>query len=106
MPANAGRSLTGLGVAMTRSRTAVAVDHELLWVVTIPEVAHGAARASSSEQLASFARQFEALARPVGDDDQIAAIVAGAVRSALTLLGEPPELPFIGEPFGGTGGTD
>jgi hypothetical protein len=91
---------------MTRSRTAVAVDHELLWVVTVPEVAHGVARTSSSEQLASLARQFETLELAAGDPDQLATIVAGAVRSALALLGEPPELPFIGEPFGGTGGTD
>jgi len=33
--------------------------------------------------------------------------MAGAItRAVIEFLGEPPELPFIGEPFGGEGGSD
>jgi hypothetical protein len=84
----------------------VTVDAQLHWVVRVPEVLAGATRPSSSAQLASLGAEFDAM-RMTADEAARADITAGAVtRAVIAFLSEPPELPFIGEPFGGEGGTD
>jgi hypothetical protein len=41
------------------------------------------------------------------DEAARADIMVGAItRAVLEFLSDPPDLPFIGEPFGGEGGTD
>jgi len=91
---------------MSRPHTVVAVDHELQWVVVVPEVLAGSARTSTAEQRAGFEAQFRALAEALRDRERTAAIIAAAVQAALDLAGRPPDLPFIGEPFGGVEGSD
>jgi len=91
---------------MPRACITVTVDAQLRWVVRVPEALAGATRASSAAQLARLGAELETL--PVTPDEAVRAdILVGAItRAVLESLGEPPELPYIGEPFGGEGGTD
>jgi hypothetical protein len=92
--------------AMPHASITVPVDAQLHWVVRVPEVLAGAARASSAAQLARLGAEFDAL-QVTPDEAARADIMVGAItRAVLEFLSEPPELPFIGEPFGGEGGTD
>lgn len=84
----------------------VAVDAQLHWVVRVPEVFAGATRASSAAQLASFGAEFDALQATAAEAARAGITVGVIVRTVVAFLNEPPELPFIGEPFGGEGGTD
>ena len=95
---------------MPGTSATVTVDAQLLWVVRVPESQVGAARAASREQLAAFRGEFDTLqaalpgvARAGGDYGVWVGAIALAVLESLR---EPPELPFIGEPFGGEDGTD
>jgi hypothetical protein len=91
---------------MPHASITVAVDAHLHWVVRAPEVLAGAARASSPAQLASLGAELDAL-QVTPDEAARADIMVGVItRAVIEFLSEPPELPFIGEPFGGTGGTD
>jgi hypothetical protein len=91
---------------MPHPSIAVAVDEQLLWIVRVPEVPAGVARASSAEQLARLGAEFEA--SYLTEHEVLRADIAVGViaRAVLESLCQPPELPFIGEPFGGEGGTD
>ena len=84
----------------------VAVDAQLHWVVRVPEVLAGAARASSAAQLALLGAEFDALRAAGNEASRDALVVAAIARAVIESLSEPPELPFIGEPFGGESGTD
>jgi len=84
----------------------VAVDAQLHWVLRVPELLTGATRASSAAQLACLGAEFEALEVTVDEAARADVMVGAVARVVVELLGEPPELPFIGEPFGGEGGTD
>jgi hypothetical protein len=95
---------------MPSTSATVTVDAQLLWIVRVPELQAGVARAASREQLGAFCAEFDALqaALPgggygVGEPGASLDAVALAV---FELLREPPELPFIGEPFGGEEATD
>ena len=91
---------------MPQARITVTVDAQLHWVVRVPEVLAGAARASTAAQLARLSAELDVMQVTL-DDASAADIMAAAVtRAVLELLSQPPELPFIGEPFGGDGGTD
>ena len=91
---------------MPHASITVPVDAQLHWVVRVPEVLAGAARASSAAQLARLGAEFDAM-RAALDEAARADFMVGAItRAVLELLSEPPALPFIGEPFGGEGGTD
>jgi len=107
MPARGvGRHPPLMEAALPHSSTTVAVDAQLQWVVRAPEALAGAARASSPAQLARFGAELNAM-RAALDDAARTDIMLGAVaRALIELLREPPELPFIGEPFGGEDGTD
>lgn len=95
---------------MPGTRATVTVDAQLLWIVRVPELQAGVARAASREQLAIFCGELEAVKAAFPDDGYTAgaacAWVGAITRAVLEALGEPPELPFIGEPFGGEDGTD
>ena len=84
----------------------VAVDAQLHWVVRVPEVLAGATRASSAVQLANLGADFDAMQVTPGEAARADLMVGVITRAVIEFLGEPPELPFIGEPFGGEGGTD
>ena len=91
---------------MPHASITVPVDAQLHWVVRVPEVLAGATRASSAAQLARLGAEFDAM-QVTPDEAARADIMVGAItRAVLEFLSEPPELPFIGEPFGGEGGTD
>ncbi len=91
---------------MPQARITVTVDAQLHWVVRVPEVLAGAARASTAAQLARLSAELDVMQVTL-DEASAADIMAAAVtRAVLELLSQPPELPFIGEPFGGDGGTD
>jgi hypothetical protein len=90
---------------MPRPRAVFTVDEQLLWLVTLPEALAGATRAATPASLAALGAELDALeselAGPAGGR------LAGVVTAALMQwLQELPELPFIGEPFGGAEGTD
>ena len=90
---------------MPRASITVAVDAQLHWVVRVPEVLVGASRPCSPAQLANLCAEFDAL-QVSADEDRGASMVGAVTRAVIELLSEPPELPFIGEPFGGEGSTD
>ena len=95
---------------MSSTSITVTVDAQLLWVVRVPEAQAGVARAASREQLAAFCGELDALRAAIptaGHTFGDAGAWVGAIAVAvLESLGEPPALPFIGEPFGGEDGTD
>jgi len=84
----------------------VAVDAQLHWVVRVPEVLAGTARAPSSAQLASLGAELDAMQVTADEAARADIMVRAITRAAIELLSEPPELPFIGEPFGGEDVTD
>jgi hypothetical protein len=95
---------------MSRTSAIITVDAQLLWIVPVPEVQAGVARAASREQLAALCGELDALqvsspgaGHTFGDAGAWVDAIALAVFESLS---EPPDLPFIGEPFGGEGGTD
>jgi hypothetical protein len=90
---------------MPRSRAVVAVDEQLFWLIDLPEAPAGAACAASPAGLALLGARFAAQERAVADAAVLG--LAGVITTAvLEALQELPELPFVGEPFGGDEGTD
>lgn len=94
-----------------RPVVAVPVDDELVWVAPAPTAAIGAARRSSpaalvhlrlrlaEEQAAACGEALEAALAEAELIDAAARVVAG-------YLEDLPDLPLVGEPFGGEEGTD
>ena len=107
---------------MASARQIVAVDTELQWVLAAPGVPHGAARSASPEALLELAANLDgelaeaaAAAGLVADPGSPAGAAETAVLRRLAVSAcaadergdqDLPALPFIGEPFGGDGGTD
>jgi len=91
---------------MPQASIVITADPQLQWVVRVPEILVGATRASSPAELARLSTLF-AEAQTMFDEPARADAMAAAITQAVfEYLGEPPELPFIGEPFGGRDGTD
>jgi hypothetical protein len=89
---------------MPRPRAIVTVDEQLLWLIALPETPAGATCPASPASLDLLGARLDTMGRAADDD---ATCVTGAVTAALIeWLRELPELPFIGEPFGGVEGTD
>jgi hypothetical protein len=90
---------------MPRPRAVFTVDEQLLWLVALPEALAGATRAATPASLASLGAELDALesSLAISTGGQLAEAVATAL---MQWLRELPELPFIGEPFGGAEGTD
>jgi len=91
---------------MSHASITVAVDAQLHWVLRVPEVLAGATRASSAAQLARLGAEFEALQVSADEAARADAMVGAVACVVVELLLGPPELPFIGAPFGGEEGTD
>jgi hypothetical protein len=90
---------------------AVVVDADLTWVAPVPTVACGAARRSSPAALVhlqlQLAEQWAATCGTALDHALVQAeLVDAAARAVAGYLEHLPDLPLIGEPFGGEEGTD
>ena len=95
----------------SRPVVAVPVDDDLVWVARVPTVALGAARRSSPAALVHLHVQLaqehsaahgEALEAALAEAD----IIEAAARAVAGYLDDLPDLPLVGEPFGGEEGTD
>jgi hypothetical protein len=89
----------------------VAVDDELVWIVAVPLVDHASARPSSPATLVHLGLQLAedlavangaALETAFGEAD----LIDAAARAVAGYLDDLPDLPLVGEPFGGEEGTD
>jgi hypothetical protein len=94
-----------------RPVASVPVDAELVWVVPQPEATPGGARRSSPAALVHLQlRLAEELAAAVGGPLAAAHIdeelIDAAARAVAGYLDDLPDLPLVGEPFGGEEGTD
>lgn len=94
-----------------RPVVAVLVDDELTWVAPAPTVACGAARSSSPAALVhlhvQLAQEYaaacgEALETALAEAD----LIDAAARAVAGYLDDLPDLPLVGEPFGGEEGSD
>jgi hypothetical protein len=94
-----------------RPVSAVPVDAELIWVTAVPTHELAAARASSPAALVHLRLQLarsQAAASGAAPEAALAEaeLVDAAARAVAGYLDDLPELPFVGEPFGGEEGTD
>lgn len=91
-----------------RHTAIVRVDDELHWVVVVPESVPSTTRVPSGTALRETLDRLRAVERSLQGDgavDVAARAVAAFLRAGLSSP-ELPELPFIGQPFGGQEGTD
>jgi hypothetical protein len=88
----------------------VPVDAELMWVMPVPVVALGVARPSSPVALVhlhvQLARESAAVTGDVAAALDDAGLIDAAARVVAGYLEDLPDLPLVGEPFGGEEGTD
>ncbi len=89
----------------------VAVDADLVWVTPLPALAPGAARRSSPAALVHLHLQLAQELAAAGCDPAVAALgdadlIDAAARAVARYLDDLPDLPLVGEPFGGEEGTD
>jgi len=89
----------------------VSVDDELVWVTAVPTASLGAARAPSPAAFVHLCVQLAQESAAAGVDALEAAfaqaeLVDAAARAVAGYLEDLPDLPFVGEPFGGEEGTD
>ncbi len=94
-----------------RPVSAVPVDAELVWVTAVPTHELAAARASSPAAFVHLCvRLAQDLAAAGGSVFEAALseadLVDAAARAVAAYLEDLPDLPFVGEPFGGEEGTD
>ena len=94
-----------------RPLAAVVVDDELTWIVQMPTMAMATALAASPEALAQLAADLDReRAATLGAGLEAAWVEAGLVDAAARMvsayLEDLPDLPLIGEPFGGEEGSD
>jgi hypothetical protein len=89
----------------------VAVDDDLVWIVTVPPVEEASARPSSPAALVHLCvRLAQDLAAAQGEalesafDEEY--LIDAAARAVAGYLEDLPDLPLVGEPFGGEEGTD
>ena len=90
---------------------AVPVDADLVWVTPLPAVAPSAARRSSPAALVHLHLQLAQELAAAGCDPEAAALgdadlIDAAARAVAGYLDDLPDLPLVGEPFGGEEGTD
>ena len=94
-----------------RPVAAVPVDAELVWVTVVPTLELAAARAPSPAAFVHLCVQLaQDLAAAGGAALETAfaeaELVDAAARAVAGYLDDLPDLPFVGEPFGGEEGTD
>jgi hypothetical protein len=89
----------------------VTVDDDLVWIVTMPLADKACARAASPAALVHLSVQLAqdlaaargaALESAFSDEE----LIDAAARAVAGYLDDLPDLPFVGEPFGGEEGTD
>ena len=90
---------------MPHAHAVFAVDEQLLWIVRLPTAPVGAALPASPPALAFFVAKLAALERDAAGTP-VAGLAGAVTEAVLRSLEELPELPLIGEPFGGEAGTD
>lgn len=87
----------------------VPVDNELVWIASAPVAESAAARPACTNSLirlrALLAAELAA-ASGGGAAAAEAALIDAAARVVADYLEDLPDLPLIGEPFGGQEGTD
>jgi hypothetical protein len=89
----------------------VTVDEELVWVVAVPFADRAGARTSSPAALVHLSVQLAQYLAAAGGGAPESAfseqeLVDAAARAVAGYLDDLPDLPFVGEPFGGEEGTD
>ena len=94
-----------------RPVAAVAVDDDLVWVTDVPALPLGAAHAPSPAALVHLCVRLAQDLAVAGDLARETAyaeaeLVDAAARAVAGYLEDLPDLPFVGEPFGGEEGTD
>jgi hypothetical protein len=94
-----------------RPVAALAVDDELVWVTVVPTLELAAARSPSPAAFVHLCVQLaQHLAAAGGTALDVALaeadLVDAAARAVAGYLEDLPDLPFVGEPFGGEEGTD
>jgi len=109
--ASALASCTPVRGPRRRPVAAVPVDPDLVWVTPVPAVTPGAARRSSPAALVHLHFQFAQELAAAGCDPAAAALcdadlIDAAARAVAGYLDDLPDLPLVGEPFGGEEGTD
>jgi hypothetical protein len=91
---------------MARRAVTLVVDEELVWVVTPPYIPPGTARPVSAGDLLELTRLLDAELEAARQQCLLARVLDEFARAVAGSAEELPPLPFIGEPFGGQGGTD
>jgi hypothetical protein len=94
-----------------RPVAAVPVDADLVWVTPVPAATPGTARRSSPAALVHLHLQLVRELATAGCNPEVAALcdadlVDAAARAVAGYLDDLPDLPLVGEPFGGEEGTD
>jgi hypothetical protein len=89
----------------------VIVDDDLVWVIEVPVIEPLAARTASSAALVHLSVELARTLAAAGGEALDAAcaeaeLVDAAARAVAGYLEDLPDLPFVGEPFGGEEGTD
>ena len=91
---------------MARRAVSFVVDDELIWIVEPPPVPRDAVRPASPGGLAELTAQLDAELQAARQQRFLACALDVFARVMADAAGGLPPLPFIGEPFGGRGGTD
>jgi hypothetical protein len=118
-PCGSEAERTSLGLAVCtpapgprrRPVSTVPVDGELVWVTAVPTLGLAAARASSPAAFVHLCVQLAqelavANGGPIDAAFAEAELIDAAARVVAGYLDDLPDLPLIGEPFGGEEGTD
>ena len=88
-----------------RSATVV-VDEDLVWIVDSPTVQPATVRPASADDLRALARLLDEELDAARQQLLLARVLNEFSRAVAESAEQLPPLPFIGEPFGGQGGTD
>ena len=94
-----------------RPIASVPVDDELVWIVPVPAGLPGVARLASPAALVHLHLQLAREAATAGGGIELDALAGAelldaAARAVAGYLDDLPDLPLVGEPFGGEEGTD
>ena len=91
---------------MARRTATLVVDEDLVWVVDSPAVQPASVRPASPDDLRELARLLDAELDAARQQLLLARVLDDFARAVAESAEQLPPLPFIGEPFGGRGGTD
>ena len=91
---------------MARRDATLVVDEDLVWIVCSPAVQPAAVRPASTDDLRELARLLDAELNAARQQLLLARVLDDFSRAVAESTDQLPPLPFIGEPFGGQGGTD